>query len=150
MANNNAKQKNSASQALEPQAHTLTPEQSNKVMGILMFLTLPVLFFVLSKCSPLSAPTEPAYKAEERQESERESKAFGCAQIELRSMLKAPSTLEFQFDTISIRESADHDFSISGDFDAQNSFGAMLRQSFRCRVTTTNNNQCTEANCTIL
>jgi hypothetical protein len=96
---------------------------------------------------PTSVPTS---NTEEQQESERESKAFGCAAEELRSMLKAPSTLKFQFDTISIRESADHDFSISGDFDAQNGFGAMLRQSFRCRVTTTSSNQCIEANCTIL
>ena len=58
------------------------------------------------------------------------SKSINACKELVREKLRTPSTAEFP--EVNFRDIDGKSFEISGSFDAQNGFGAMLRGSFKC------------------
>jgi len=115
-----------------------------------LILSLPILFFwwiTSSKAPP--APVKSDYEVEAEQREQREVKAYGCAIAEIRSQLLSPSSTKFLSNTIRTNEMKAHEFNVSGQLDAENGFGAMIRKSFRCSVTTSEYDQCESADCSM-
>jgi len=69
--------------------------------------------------------------------SDTEKRAAACtyAQIEVEGLLKSPSSADFPAcSQITIEETGADKFSVEGYVDAQNSFGASVREYYTCSV----------------
>lgn len=63
--------------------------------------------------------------------------AWAYAQMFVEKQLRAPGTARFQPGAVAagcVRHIGDDEYEVSAYVDAQNCFGGMVRQSFRCRV----------------
>jgi len=63
--------------------------------------------------------------------------AWAYAQMFVEKQLKSPATARFQPGAVSagaVRHIGNDEYEVSAYVDAQNGFGALVRQSFRCRV----------------
>lgn len=76
--------------------------------------------------TPSNAETKPA---------DSSYAACACAQDRVTSMLKAPRTAKFQSGCAKTVEHVEgSNYVVTSYVDAENSFGAMLRQNYRCHV----------------
>lgn len=68
-------------------------------------------------------------------DSEKRTAACTYAQIEIEGMLKSPSSADFPAcSQTTIEETGTDKFSVEGYVDAQNSFGASVREYYTCSV----------------
>lgn len=66
---------------------------------------------------------------------DKESTAYVMCQEFVESRLKSPSSAEFPWKSeIKVKSLDDHTYAVSGYVDAQNSFGANVRQNYVCKV----------------
>ncbi len=74
---------------------------------------------------------------------------LSCAEQRIKGMLKSPSTADFPWGTskaqITLVEGTTYE--VSSYVDAQNSFGAMIRSNYTCRVTYEPNTTMCETRC---
>jgi hypothetical protein len=82
------------------------------------------------------AEKEKELKEEEEKNRKHYSKldAIVCAHDFVKGQLKSPSTAEFEGGEEGVIQVNDTIFTVKGIVDSQNSFGAMLRANFSCRV----------------
>jgi hypothetical protein len=107
----------------------LTTEEKIKGTVTLVILILIAAFY-LKYCTGNEAPAAPAKK--QRTKIDVLVKAQTCVE----NNLKAPSTADFGFpDEEMVSQLNDSTYYVTGFVDAQNSFGAMLRSNYECRVT---------------
>ena len=87
-------------------------------------------------CWAVSLPTPPPQKASQAQAVEHDSlSAYVMAQDFVSSQLKSPSTAKFQnYSKDLVQDLGSGRYKISAYVDAQNSFGAMMRNQFTCTV----------------
>lgn len=79
----------------------------------------------------------------------KDTQAYVCAIDVVENQLKAPSTAKFcGFDKATVTDLGNDKYKITGYVDAQNSFGAMVRERFYVTLTLTKNGY-TEASCSI-
>ena len=77
---------------------------------------------------------------EQKEEDEKNRKHYSklnalvCAHDFVKGQLKSPSTAEFEGGEEGVIQVNDTVFTVKGTVDSQNSFGAMLRANFSCRV----------------
>lgn len=92
---------------------------------ILIIVIVSILLFVLTGCSSNADP---------------EVNAYVCAIDVVENHLKCPSTATFcGYSNATVHEIGDNKYSISGYVDAQNSFGASIRETFYVTLTLTEN-----------
>ena len=116
-----------------------------KLKVVVYFLIFCVIFgvvfgFVFNGCEERS--TTKAIEAEEEAEQQAyEDKVFYAkyyAQEIVEQNLKAPSTAEFPwYDEMTAKNSYGDVWTVTGYVDAENSFGAMIRQNFWVELTLT-------------
>lgn len=97
-------------------------------------MILAVLF--LSACEgSYSSPSSSSTSSGDGKSNKIE--AFTCAQMEVQDMLVSPSTAEFEYVSSSEATTAlgGEKYLVSSYVDAQNSFGATVREYFTCSVT---------------
>jgi hypothetical protein len=90
-----------------------------------VIVVLVVIGSVIGSLNANNGPSEPSLQA---------AAQVGCENL-ARQNLKAPSTASFSNESTT---GASGHYTISGDVDAQNSFGAMLRNHFVCDVNGSN------------
>lgn len=78
------------------------------------------------------------YDPPKKSTNELSELAAACAQLEVKELLKSPTSAEFN-STPTVTPINDTVFGVSGNVDSQNSFGAMIRSNFMCIVTFTDN-----------
>ena len=52
----------------------------------------------------------------------------------IKANLKCPSTADFSYTSQNIKKVNDSTFTVSGHFDSQNGFGALIRSDYWCRI----------------
>lgn len=107
---------------------------------IALFFIAPIVNGLTNLDPEPTEPVDPAQiEAKAQQEKEYDDKitATVCAQNQVESMLKSPSTADFPFDNGRIGYE-DGLFMIANYVDSQNGFGAMVRTNYVCKVTVKN------------
>lgn len=111
-----------------PYNKNVQPSNPNKKAAIvLVFFFFIAIFFVI-KCS---------FSGEEKVDSKNKHEKFDAlvqVQDYVKSKLKAPSTTEFEGGTEGVTKINDTTFTVIGTVDSQNSFGAMLRANYSCKI----------------
>jgi len=118
-----------------PKCGALQPTTSGKIMAVIFLgiLLIPLLFLGY-KCSTVTSPSSSPAQVKDGKNT---SMAYVMAQGFVKKRLKAPSSAKWpgMFDAI------DHAKHVYGQVyvvrswvDAQNSFGAMLRMNYECRL----------------
>lgn len=106
---------------------------ANQRKGFLIFLGV-ILFFIYRGCDNDNKSTGKAgnYTAEST-EKPKLQEAWIISQTYVKVVLKAPATAEFPYDNAggSIEENR---YNINAYVDAQNSFGALLRSNYYCKM----------------
>ncbi len=83
------------------------------------------------------------------EEKSRDTEAYVCAIDVVESHLKAPSTADFcGFDEARVTDLGNNKYKVTGYVDAQNSFGAVVREYFYVTLTLTKNGY-SDAYCSI-
>jgi PBP1b-binding outer membrane lipoprotein LpoB len=111
----------------------LTPEQNEqgKKAAIKIVLLLGVIIFFVIKCS--CGTDEKDEKIDKTKKYEKMD-ALVQAQVHIESKLKSPSTAEFGGGVDGVIQTNDTTFTVIGTVDSQNSFGAMMRSNYSCKV----------------
>lgn len=95
-------------------------------------LGLLVVIFIAWKGASFFLDTSP--KAEDPN-ADKSIAACTCAQQRIKTMLKAPSTAKFGSCHDAVVRLGGQRYAVASYVDAQNGFGAMIRNSFNCDVT---------------
>jgi hypothetical protein len=101
--------------------------QNNKIT----FRVIGVIFFIIG----LSL-----FNIKQEDEN-KEIKAFTYCQIFVEKRLKAPASAKFHIEDFSFLKYEDNSYTIKSYVDSQNSYGAMIRSDFICRVSFNENNE---------
>ena len=115
------------------------------VLGIMLILLIAALMVDAIKKDAARTPEQAAEQAAAEKDRKMSASACYAAQEAVKSKLKAPATAEFPGCIWAIYEyriTADQErksFIVSGHVDAQNSFGAKLRNNFITRLTVKEN-----------
>lgn len=113
--------------AAPPGYSAMMPPKAKKPMGCLGFIgiaagVIVVIVVAISVTSAINANNGPS-------EDDKQAAAQVACEDLVRKNLKAPSTASFSNETT---EGSSGKYTINGDVDAQNSFGAMIRNHFVC------------------
>jgi hypothetical protein len=104
---------------------------------LLVYTTLGFigLWFLIAICSSHTSSSKP-------DQAEIKLRVLRACEDHVREYLKSPSTAQFSsyYDT-EVRDHGSGKYSVMGWVDSQNSFGAMLRTEYICRVTDEGNGQ---------
>lgn len=103
------------------------PTPNAKKAAIIMIIAFFLVVFFVIKCSCSNE------KVDEKKKYGK-SDALMEAEDYVRSKLKAPSTAEFEGGTDGVTQVNDTIFTVVRTVDSQNSFGAMLRANYSCKV----------------
>ncbi len=112
------------------------PKRTERIFGIGILIGLIFLFgygfFFRSSYSSF-----PSYSDDNSSEPDYSHKAWVCAQLKVEKMLKSPSSARFEFGgaTYSTKSLGNNKYKVDSYVDAQNSFGASIRQQFTCNIT---------------
>lgn len=101
-----------------------TDEEKNRMtLNIIFFIVIVVIvLFMFRSCI-------------NRVSSIDELDAYVAAQMFIEKRLKAPNTADFQnYDSDNVRKISENRYSVRGYVDAENSFGAKIRNQFSCQV----------------
>ena len=105
-----------------------------KVKYLIPFLVLVLVFgFMFTGCCFSSDSSTPAKKSEQSLEIE----ALVGSQMVVEDNLKSPSSAEFPYITDSlvvITKIKENEYFVTSYVDSENSFGAMIRTFYTCRV----------------
>jgi hypothetical protein len=104
----------------------LTTEQKIKAVSVLIVVFVFVWIFFIPSCD--NGKKEQVKKTYSKFEALYESRQFVLKQ------LKAPSTADFCQETDNVKQVNDTTFVVVSCVDSQNSFGAMLRSSYTCKI----------------
>lgn len=96
-----------------------------KITAITFFIFLLVAVFVVAKCGCSSDKEGRVYN---------EIDAITQAHISIKNNLKSPASAEFEGGKEVVTKINDSTFVVVGAVDSQNSFGAMLRSNYSCKV----------------
>lgn len=105
-----------------------TPNPDSKKMVIKMVAFLVVVIFFVVKCGCGSDD-----KANEKKTYDKMD-ALTHAHLYIKDRLKSPATAEFGGGVEGVMQSNDTTFTVIGTVDSQNSFGAILRSNYSCKV----------------
>jgi len=109
-----------------PYNPTTKPQDPKKaVISFLIFVVVAV--FIVVKCG-CSNDEENKIKTYDKID------ALTHAQIYIKSKLKSPASAEFEGGADGVIKINDTTFTVMGAVDSQNSFGAMLRSNYSCKV----------------
>lgn len=91
-------------------------------------------------------------KKQEDDGKSHNNEAWVCAQIKVEGMLASPKSADFEFGgaTKSTTALGDEKYEIKSYVDAQNAFGAEVRQNFECTVKYKADSDSCETNCSLL
>lgn len=103
------------------------PDGKKAAIKIIVFL-IATLFFVI-KCGCREED-----KAKDKPKKYSKMDALVQAHVFVKSQLKSPSSAEFEGGTDGVIQTNDTIFTVIGTVDSQNSFGAMLRSNYSCKV----------------
>jgi len=109
----------------------LTEERVLFAVGLIG--SLVVFIFILPKIFDSKPATPKVYT-----EKDRERTAYVCAKLKVEEELKAPSTAKFQPYPDAVITNNGLYYFVKSYVDAQNSFGAMIRTDFICKVLSPN------------
>lgn len=113
--------------AAPPGYSAMMPPKAKKPMGCLGFLGIAaavvvLIVIIITAAGAINASHGPS------EEDKQASAQVACEDV-VKQNLKSPSTANFSNETTT---GSDGKYTIEGDVDAQNSFGAMLRNHFVC------------------
>ncbi|EKT4499561.1 hypothetical protein SL054_002241 [Flavobacterium psychrophilum] len=94
------------------------------IITFLVFVVVAVFFVIKCSCSEEESKIKTYDKIE----------ALTHAQIYIKSKLKSPATAEFEGGADGVTKVNDTTFTVIGTVDSQNSFGAMLRSNYSCKI----------------
>jgi hypothetical protein len=103
---------------------------SNKFIGAVVIVFLVVAYFV-----PKSEGKKIAESNERKPRSHYKNEARIYSEKYVLEKLKAPSTAEFGESDAGVNQIDNNTFTVFNYVDAQNSFGAKLRQTYSCKIT---------------
>jgi hypothetical protein len=103
------------------------------IISIPVFLLISGKSITIFKPKPIQ-PTQPKVYTEE----DRKRTAYVCAKFKVEEELKAPSTAKFQPSPDAVITNNGSYYFVKSYVDAQNSFGAMIRTDFICKVSNPN------------
>ncbi len=99
---------------------------------VAVFVGAFIIAAVIVKNTPPTAPRPPV----EAKAKDYKVEAWACAQTQIRNGLKAPRTAKFPWQSeAQITDLGNNSFQINAFVDSENSFGAMLRTKFQCKIT---------------
>ena len=102
------------------------PQDPKKaVISFLIFVVVAVFIVVKCGCSN---------EEENKIKTYDKIDALTHAQIYIKSKLKSPASAEFEGGADGVIKINDTTFTVMGAVDSQNSFGAMLRSNYSCKV----------------
>lgn len=104
-----------------------TKPQAPKKAVISFLIFVVVAVFIVVKCG-CSNDEENKVKTYDKID------ALTHAQIYIKSKLKSPASAEFEGGADGVIKINDTTFTVMGTVDSQNSFGAMLRSNYSCKV----------------
>ena len=99
--------------------------------GCIILLVIAVLFFVLIKSCFSTSPEED----KRAQLNDLKIKALVYSHSCIKEKLKAPASADFPSDLKAVSHLNDSIFIINSYVDSQNSFGAMIRTKYTCKIT---------------
>lgn len=103
------------------------PADANALGGCLVMIVAPLLLFVACTAIFSAMGDDGPSSSENRYYAEQACKRS------VERQLKAPSTADFSIS--SVDEKSSNEWSVSGTVDAENSFGAKIRNSWTCIAT---------------
>lgn len=103
------------------------PRQDPKKAVITFLIFVVVAVFIVVKCG-CSSEEENKVKTYDKID------ALSQAHVHIKSLLKSPASAEFEGGAGEVTKINDTTFIVIGTVDSQNSFGAMLRSNYSCKV----------------
>lgn len=130
----NKSKENQNIEAIHSRAEKNFPKLIFKTIGILIFIAVVILLMWACFKSTSGGSSTPTTKSE----NSKQNTAYLGAQQTVKKMLKAPSTAKFPYPSdsdVSIKKLAEDKYFISSYVDSENSFGAMIRNTFTVTIT---------------
>jgi hypothetical protein len=105
--------------------NTQNPDAKKMAIKIVAFLVVAIFFVIKCGCSD---------DDENKIKTYDKIDALTHAQIYIKGKLKSPASAEFEGGADGVTKVNDTTFIVIGTVDSQNSFGAMLRSNYSCKV----------------